>query len=262
MAGTGDIKDYLLAAVITAAIGLVVLYLTWPGDRAGAKLLARWGAEDPTPSEVASAVTYLKRRRLWYPVVLIAFSVLAPWTVARGVRPDGTSQVLAVLLGGALLAELCAQRPQRNGLRAALLVPRRLTDLVSWWSIGLAVVLLAFDIAHAALVLAGHVGPHTPADAGGSALTTAVAVTAAGAATCWLAVRRPVAGETRIDQALRVRSARVGLGLTIGALGLVSSAFGDDSLQFAGFLLALVGLAGWYHTARWSRLPRPTTARS
>ena len=253
-------RDLLVSAAATAVLGLVLLALIWPSERKGARVLGRWGVADPSPAEVGYAVIYLKRRRVWYPVMFVGVSLV---TSAAGFGGPGRDdqpfllQLVVVLLAGALLAELWAQRPPRGRPRSAVLTPRRITDLVPAWSIGLAVLLFVFDavvsvagLAGTAWARSGRIAPQWP-------LLGAFGVALVGAGACWLAVRRPVAGEPRADDALRVRSARVALGLTIGALAMVFSVDGTSRFGIpATLFVPVIGLIGWVWTVRQpSRVP-------
>ncbi len=62
----------------------------------------------------------------------------------------------------------------------------------------------------------------------GPVLLGALLVSLIGAGIVWLAVRRPAVGEPRADNALRLRSARVGAGLTMATLGVLFSTGGSN----------------------------------
>ncbi|NBH10181.1 hypothetical protein GTY80_43930, partial [Amycolatopsis sp. SID8362] len=111
--------NVLAVALFTGLIGLAILIVLWPGEKHGKRLLERWGVPDPDAAEVALAVRYLKRRRLWYPWLFLALPPLFGDTT--------TGSVVATLLLGGLLAELLAQRPARGPRREADLTPRPLT---------------------------------------------------------------------------------------------------------------------------------------
>src|SRR3954447_18777959 len=96
-------------AVIMGVLGLTILIVLWPGEKHGKRLLTRWGVPDPDAAEVALAVRYLKRRRLWYPWLFLAIPPL--------LDDKTTGSILAVLLLGRLIAELLAQRPVRGPRR-------------------------------------------------------------------------------------------------------------------------------------------------
>lgn len=64
--------DNALAVALTCGVfGLVILIVLWPGERQGARLLAKWGLPEATPDQVAMAVRYLRRRRFWYPWLFV-----------------------------------------------------------------------------------------------------------------------------------------------------------------------------------------------
>src|SRR6184192_2138740 len=68
--------NVLAVALFSGLIGLAILIVLWPGEKHGKRLLERWGVPDPDPAEVALAVRYLKRRRLWYPWLFLALPPL------------------------------------------------------------------------------------------------------------------------------------------------------------------------------------------
>lgn len=224
--------NVLGVAVFTGLIGLAILIVLWPGEKHGKRLLTRWGVPDPDAAEIALAVRYLKRRRLWYPWLFLAIPpVLGDTTV---------SSILATLLLGGLIAELLAQRPARGPRREAVLVRRTLTDAVPVWALVLSGLASAGAIAHLAL----------------TRQWTLLAVVAGTTALCWaitlLAVRRPAAGDPRADLALRCRSARVAIGLGIGTCTALGWTAGD----LGSFLIVVAGIAAFLAvTAPLKRLP-------
>jgi len=213
-------------ALIMGLFGLAILIVLWPGERQGKKVLARWGVAEPSEAEVAVAVRYLKRRRFWYPWLWLTLPVL-PRLVGLDL-PDSNSlgTIFATLLVGGLLAELFAQRPSRGPRREALLEHRGILDFAPAWVLILtgitelaAVVNLSFTVAGARLVLA-------------------VAAIAVSWLMLLLAVRRPAAGPERADLALRCRSARVALGLGVGAAAGLAWIVGDLP-SMLGFVVSL-----------------------
>ncbi|MEU8638818.1 hypothetical protein AB0C38_42080 [Amycolatopsis sp. NPDC048633] len=226
--------NVLAVALFTGLIGLVILIVLWPGEKHGRRLLERWGVPDPDAAEVALAVRYLKRRRIWYPWL---FLVIPP--VLDG---TGAGTIVATLLLGGLIAELFAQRPARGPRREAVLVPRTLRDIVPVWALALSGLASA-----GAIVRLAWTAQWTPLAA--AAGTTVV---------CWvitaLAVRRPAAGEPRADLALRRRSGRVAIGLGIAGCAAIGWPAGN-----LGSLLAVVaGLAAFLAvTAPVKRQPAP-----
>jgi hypothetical protein len=219
-------------AFLTGLIGLAILIVLWPGEKQGKRLLKRWGVPDPDAAEVALAVRYLKRRRLWYPWLYLAIPPLLGDT--------GAGSILATLLLGGLIAELLAQRPARGPRREAVLARRTLLDVVPAWALVLGALASAAAIAHLAVTAQGTL----PAVAAG---TTVV---------CWaitlLAVRRPATGEPRADLALRCRSGRVAIGLGIGAC----TALGWPAGDLGSFLVVVAGLVAFLAvTAPLKRLP-------
>jgi hypothetical protein len=189
-------------ALACGVFGLVILIVLWPGERQGVRLLAKWGLPEATPDQVAMAVRYLRRRRLWYPWLFVGFSLI-PYA---GDLQDsnGAGAIVVILLLGALIAEVLAQRPARTARREAALTTRRMTDFVPAWA--LVVNLLATLVAVVHLTFLSQ--------------WTLLGITVAAGAAAWLvamlAVRRPAEGDSVVDLALRCRSARVAIGLGTG----------------------------------------------
>ncbi|WP_206790801.1 hypothetical protein [Amycolatopsis sp. MtRt-6] len=213
--------NVLGVALIMGLFGLAILIVLWPGEKHGKRLLERWGVSAPDAGEVALAVRYLKRRRLWYPWLFLALPPLLDDTSA------GT--ILATLLLGGLIAELLAQRPARGPRREAELAPRTLLGVVPAWIVVLGGLAAAGSLLHLGLTAQWRL----LAVAAGTALVSA--------AITLLAVRRPPSGAARADLALRTRSARVAIGLGIGACTAVGWPVGG----FGSFLAVAAGLAAF-----------------
>jgi hypothetical protein len=192
------VDNKIIVAVVMFGVGLLILVLLWPGHRQGVRLLRRWGVAEPTEQDVADAVRYLRRRRLWYPWLFLVL----PAATTSG---DTTWGVVGTVLVGGLLAEILAQRPSRGPRRSASLAQRTILDFVPRWA------LIVFGIATVAAV--------ARLATLGQWLVLAAALVATGLA--WLivllAVRRPSIGRPEVDLALRTRSARVAVGLGIAA---------------------------------------------
>jgi hypothetical protein len=229
-----QLDNLLWVAVIMGLFGLAILIVLWPGEKHGRRLLKRWGVPDPDEAEVALAVRYLKRRRLWYPWLFLAIPPLLDDTT--------TGSILATLLLGGLIAELLAQRPARGPHREAVLAPRTLLGIVPAWVLVLGGLAAAGSMVHLGLTAQWRL------------LAVAAGTALAGAAITLLAVRRPAVGDPRADLALRCRSARVAIGLGIGA----GTAIGWPAGDFVSFLAVVAGLAAFLAvTAPVKRLPAP-----
>jgi hypothetical protein len=213
--------DTIATAAATGVVGLLILVTLWPGPKHGRRLLHRWGIPQPDAAEVATAVRYLRRRRLWYPWLYVAIPLLPIGFDSFG----GT--VLTTLLAGGLLAELLAQRRSREPVREAMLASRSLGGFLPVWITVLTAVVMVAALAHLAV----------------DARWTLFGVCVLAAAVAWgialLAVRRPPAGTIRVDAALRHRSARVALGLGAAACTAISWQVGD----FGSFVAVVVGIA-------------------
>lgn len=211
--------------VIMGLFGLLILIPLWPGQRQGQRLLRRWGITDASGQDVADAVTYLRRRRFWYPWLFMAVpAVAAHWF---GVDPrDTVWNLLVTVLVGALVAEILAQRPVRTVRRSASLVGRRVDDLVPTW----VVVVFGFAVAITAVRLV--------TQREWSLLAAALVAMAVAGLVVLLAVRRPAIGRPEVDLALRTRSARVAVGLGIA----VAAWLAGESADLASLLLAVFGV--------------------
>ncbi|KDN21327.1 hypothetical protein [Amycolatopsis rifamycinica] len=227
--------NVLWVAVLMGLVGLAILIVLWPGKKHGKRLLERWGVAEPEPAEVELAVRYLKRRRLWYPWLFLAIPPLLDDTT--------TGSILATLLLGGLIAELLAQRPSRGPRREAELAPRALLGIVPAWILVLGGLAAAGALAHLALT------------AQWKLLAVAVGTALISAAITLLAVRRPAVGAARADLALRCRSARVAVGLGIGACTAIGWPAGD----FVSFLAVVAGLAAFLAVTAPAK-PRPAAA--
>ncbi|MEU7786760.1 hypothetical protein [Amycolatopsis sp. NPDC049159] len=224
--------NVLAVALLGGLIGLAILIVLWPGEKHGKRLLERWGVPGPDAEEVALAVRYLKRRRLWYPWLFLALPPLFGDTT--------TGSLVATLLLGGLIAELLAQRPARGPRREADLAPRTLTAIAPVWVLVLGALAAAGSVVHLAVT------------AQWKFLALAVGTVVLCAAITALAVRRPSAGAARADLALRCRSARVAIGLGIGGV----TALGWPGGNLASFLVVVAGLAAFLAvTAPLKRLP-------
>ena len=240
----------------------MLLAILWPNQRSGVRLLGRWGVADPTEPELAEALTYLRRRRFWYPWLFLGLGFLVDTTSMLPSSQNNVWSIPAVLLTGALLAELFAQRRSPTPVRAAIPVRRGLTDIVPGWALVLhavaalgAVVLLGGALA--GLGWARHWYPNWSARIlwialGGAVLSVVVVWVIVG-----LALRRPAVAELRIDPLLRTRSARVPVGLGIATL---CALIGGGESDFRGMIVIVAGLFCWLTITGPVRKPTPVLA--
>ncbi len=193
---------------------------------------------EPDDGEVQPAGRHLKRRRLWYPWLFLAIPPL--------LDDGGAGTILATLLLGGLIAELLAQRPSRGPRREAEPAPRTLLGIVPAW-----ILVLGGPAA-------GGSGLHLALTAQGKLLAVAVGTVLVSAAITLLAVRRPAVGAARADRALRCRSARVAIGLGIGAC----TAIGWPAGKLVSFLAVVVvaGLAAFLAVTAPAKRRRPAAA--
>jgi hypothetical protein len=228
--------NLVVQVLTTAGIGLVLLIVLWPRPARAALLLERWGVSEPDPLETNEALRYLKLRRILYPGLVVTISLGTSLYHLPGDAPL-SSTVLASLLVGGLLAETAADGPWRPAQRGASVVRRRMRDLVPVWSIWMAGLLLG-----ALVVLAAVAGDESERGLPlWSALLLGFGSAAAAATIVWLAVRRPSPRRSRADEALRLRSARVGIGLAMAAFGAIAASVGAA----VGLALGVLGIVGW-----------------
>jgi hypothetical protein len=214
-------------------VGVMLLIALWPTDKTAAKVLRKWHVPDPTPAQVAESKLYLKRRRLLYPWLFVAISYGSSRVYSS---PDYfVAEVVTTVLVGMLLAELiAATRPTRESRRVAVLVPRRVRDLVPVWG------LVVFGVAAVGVVVL--LALSWPVTAVALVFLASCALAVCGAVL--LAVRRPPSGDEVVDEVFRVRSGRVALGLGVAATGLLATAATGGDYQVLVACLVLVGL-GW-----------------
>jgi hypothetical protein len=230
--------DLVTQVLVAGAIGLVLLIALWPLPARAARLLERWGVAEPDADETNEALRYLKRRRVLYPALYVTISVgTSLYLPGAGVF----STVLASLLVGGLLAEIAALPSPQAIDQETSPGQRRVPDLVPVWSIWTAGVLLAGLLA---MVAVSVVGPERVVPDPWWALLLGLGAAATGAAIVRLAARRPSTGQSRADDALRLRSARVGIGLAMAALGAIAASGG----AVVGLALGALGIVGWLAT--------------
>ncbi|HEY3747812.1 MAG TPA: hypothetical protein VGL80_01335 [Pseudonocardiaceae bacterium] len=226
------LDNKITVAVVMFGVGLLLLFLLWPGQRQGVRLLRRWGIAEPTEQDVADAVRYLRRRRFWYPWLFLVIPTVAP----NGGGDTAWGVVGTVLFGG-LLAEILAQRPARGPQRSASLAQRGILDFVPRWA------LIVFGIATVAAVLRlATLGQWL-------VLAAALVATTLAWLIVFLAVRRPSIGRPEVDFALRTRSARVAVGLGIAA---PASLAGEVS-NLAGALFLVLSVVAFIAIAQPDR---------
>jgi hypothetical protein len=245
-------------ALIMGLFGLLILIPLWPGVRQGRRLLNRWGVTEPSEPEVGEAVTYLRRRRLWYPWLFLGVSGLVDAVGMRTSNSDLGWSLLAVLMLGALIAELLAQRPRRGPVHSASLTPRRPTDLVPAWALVLHLVLLVVAVVLHVGSLAGVGWASTFTATADTRTQWAALIASVGSSVLvWLVlaltVRRPAMPEARVDLALRVRSGRVVVGLGVAALVLLL----DTPTTWWSWAIVVLGLSMWNVIASPSGLRTP-----
>lgn len=255
--------------VVMMMIGLLILIPLWPTAKSGRTLLRRWLASEPNEEQIATAVRYLRRRRLGFVALLLVLATVAQPLLPQheGYQDPGG---LWLLLCCMLLAELADLRTTHGARREASLHSRALTDLVPGPGIALFGVLTAatltvgaLDLGYRATVL-GFLCAHAAnpsartaeallADtaAPGFTLCAAIGCAVAVGLIAWAATTRPARGDLDVDAALRRRSARVAFGLGVAVQAILFQVAGepfDSPLTVLHDLLALLpGLVRYAH---------------
>ncbi|MFD2415232.1 hypothetical protein [Amycolatopsis pigmentata] len=231
------LDNKIAIAVFMFVVGLVLLFLLWPGDRQGVRLLRRWGVAEPLEQDVADAVRYLRRRRFWYPWLFLGIPAVANTGVTIDGEGDTAWVVVYTILFGSLLAEILAQRPSREPRRSASLAQRGILDFAPLWA------LIVFGIGTVVTVLRLTMTGHW------LELAAALVGTALAWLIVFLAVRRPSIGRPEVDYALRTRSARVAVGLGIaGPASLVGPV-----TNLAGLLFQVLSIVAFLAIAQPDR---------
>ena len=101
---------------IEGLFGRLILTILWPTRRSATRLLRRWGVAHPTAAEQAQALTYLRRRRFWYPWLFLGLPAVLNGTGVLRDDQDGVWLFPAMLL-------IVPQRPHE--IRSALIQPIR-----------------------------------------------------------------------------------------------------------------------------------------
>ncbi|ONI86430.1 hypothetical protein ALI144C_10935 [Actinosynnema sp. ALI-1.44] len=218
--------------------GLVLLVILWPTVKVGQRFLKRWGVGDPTEQQGLLARRYLLHRRVLYPPLFLAASLITL----------GDNNPLPALITALLLGEILAMLRPSRGPRTATLTRRTWSDLVPRWAVVAMLVLAGFAVL---LAVAEGIGKHWGTGVvdkyppGGSwrtadGIVTNVAdanrvldnsdwllvlvavflATAAVLGIVWLAVYRGSGTDPSVDAALRTRTARVAVGIGIAWMSM------------------------------------------
>ena len=240
----------VLIVVFLVSAGILLLLL-WPRARSGVRLLRNWGVAEPTSEQGRVARHYLLNRRLLYAVfIVLAGPVGALTTLAVG---RSYFPYVGWFLAALLLAELIAMlRPVRGQVRVATLERRSIRDVLPRWMIAVHLVTVAAAVAG---VVALDVDQENQPGTAPVWVQVLVVIASAVAvyAVAWFAVARPAVGDPQVDRALRLRSARVMIGLgtmfaatlLAGMLSLItawSGAAGTVALVVQAFGLVMWGV--------------------
>lgn len=252
--------------LVFAVGGLVLLVVVWPTERSARNLLRAWRVADPTPEQVAEALSYLRKRRFWYPWIFLVIPLLGD----RYDWGEGVSyQFVVPVMAGLLVAELAALRPSRHRVRTASLTPRRLFDLVPRWAVACHAVLVSATVGYAVVGIAAQpwAAEYGRAMAGGAGsawaeelaegskpwvvLGITVLSLLAVVAVVWSAMVRSSGADVVVDGVLRTRSSRVVLGLGIGLQGTLLAAGARRLTMVAGFDQAPEWVTDLYRATGW-----------
>lgn len=273
MPDLGPLELVLAGLVVVAAV------MAYRRSRAtlerGQEFLARWGIDEPTAEQCATVVHYLRQRRQLYPFVFVLL-LIGVWVYDSGGRNPGVTVVLpliAAIVATLLVAEfVAAVRPQHAATRTATLVRRGVTDLVPRYAVVVYAGVTAIALIGVGVTVAfqpwidavapwrlrhdGEVGPGAVevdtwapqpiSPTFGWLILAATVLTALAVATIvWLSlVRAPMSGGAAVDAALRVRTARVAVGvgllltaaLALELLGTISEVAARAEVYVAGQL--------------------------
>jgi hypothetical protein len=236
------LSNVVLPVVIAAAVMLLVL---WPTQSSGRRLLRTWGIPEPDPDQVSAAVRYLWQRRILYVVLFLALPSLLNlvWRQDDGV-PGLT--ILVPLVVAMLIAELVAAVRPAGGVRVASLRPRGWRDLVPRWAVW------AMGVLVAVVVVGAIVFPASPRDRWQALGSVAVCLVVVGLLV-QLAVRRPVGDDEAVATALRLRTARVAVGIGFGWLGGSYVVLARELPYAWGVVVPLAAVAAWIWVANPTR---------
>jgi hypothetical protein len=244
----------LLVGGIAVVFAAVVLLLLWPRVRSGPRLLRNWGVAEPSSEQGRIAWLYLLYRRVLYVVLIIVAGVIggladegSQGTAFPSVIFPYLGWLLAALLVGELIAML---KPVRSPVRTATLERRTIGDVLPVWMI---VVHLVTVVASVAGILWADVDYRAaiglPPVWGQVLLVLGSAV--AVYVVAWLTAARPALGDVEVDRALRLRSARVviGIGTSFAAAMLAGALYQvgvwHQTVATIGFGVLVFGLVMW-----------------
>lgn len=221
---------WLGGLLMPTAVVLGIAVALWSNRAQARKLVRKWGIADPTHDQIDEVLRYRRFRLAYYPLLFVTFGILFGLFGPLGQEQDSSDHapLLLPMFGcGAVLAELHAlHRARRRGLRPVRLL---LADVLSRWGVGLhaALVLLTFVLGLVDLQAQPHITPSVlrlaRADGDDGHLGFPIAVPFAGTAVVlllvalvlWSALTRSFSADAEVDRALRIRTARVALGLGI-----------------------------------------------
>lgn len=258
----------VMLGITVVSVGVVILLL-WPRVRSGPRLLRNWGVAEPTVEQGRIATLYLLQRRVLYVVLMIVAGLLGVQQEREGMFYRAAFPYVGWFLAALLLAELIAMlRPVRSPVRVATLARRTVRDVLPVWMIVVHLVTVVAAVAGILWVDVNEPGLVPVWLQVVLVLASAVAVYVV----AWLTVARPAVGDAQVDRALRLRSARVmvGLGTMFAATMLTGElyliAIWHETAATVGFAVQMFGLVMWGVMASsfafWSGLRGQVPARN
>lgn len=239
--------ELVMVGIFGLLVAIFVVRALRPTPKRGQAVLRVWGIPEPTQAQGEAAAGYLRERRRLYPVVLLVVTVGIAGAFALAGQPveDWGGGVLGAVIATLLLAELVAMlRRPKQPTRVALLVRRSLRDLVPRLGLVVYGLVAALGLAAAATALSAQawahrigawhtrhadlIGPNSPIGVESLgrppqgwgpvwlALCMLLLVVGATGAVVWLTLARgPIDSDPQVDSALRIRTARVAVGVSM-----------------------------------------------
>lgn len=226
-----DLDSLVVSGLVVVAFAVAL----WSHRTRARKMAQKWGIPDPTSDQVDEVLRYRRSRLACYPLLYVMFEICSGLlghpahnqNDAAGGSGYPGSPLLLMFLCGAVLAELRGLRGGRQ--RPARPIRLRPVDVISRWGVGVyaTLVLMTFVLGLIDLQAQPHITPsvlrlaHSYGNNG--QLGVPIIVPFVGTAVIlllvafvlWSAQSRSFSPDSEIDRGLRIRSARVALGLGI-----------------------------------------------
>lgn len=203
--------DWLEWALGAALLLLVVVVVLSPSLGSGKRVLRTWGIRDPNDEQAAEARIYLLQRRVLYVFLFMGLRPASGALDLDDLRLPGLG-IFGPLVAAMLIGELISLWWPVGGVRSASLERRGWRDLVPRWAVGTVLVLVA-------LVVVFAVAAPTPLGDRLTGVAYAAGCLVLVGLVVHLAVRRPSGTDEAVATALRLRTARVAVGIGFAWLG-------------------------------------------